>query len=184
MPMKSICVYCGSAPGRLIVYADAARALAGELVRNELQLVYGGGKVGLMGILADEVLRLGGQAIGVIPQALLEREVGHDHLTELHVVADMHERKALMAELSDAFIALPGGIGTLEELFEMFTWSQLGYHKKPVALCNIAAYYDGLLTFLQHAVDEQFLQAHYLSSLIHATDPATVIAALLNPPHA
>ncbi|MDO8301482.1 TIGR00730 family Rossman fold protein, partial [Lacisediminimonas sp.] len=132
--MKSICVYCGSSPGNAGYYQAGARAMARELVQQGISLVYGGGHVGLMGIIADEVLRLGGSVTGVIPDALMQREVGHAGLTKLHVVRDMHERKAMMATLSDGFIALPGGIGTLEELFEATTWSQLGLHDKPVGL--------------------------------------------------
>ncbi len=139
--MKSICVYCGSSPGNLPYYADAARDLAQKLVERGIGLVYGGGNVGLMGVLADETMRLGGHVTGVIPSALLEKEVGHRGLNQLHVVNNMHERKAMMAELSEGFIAMPGGIGTLEELFEVLTWSQLGYHDKPIGILNAGGYY-------------------------------------------
>lgn len=173
--MKSVCVYCGSAPGTDVRYAAAARQLAAELVRHNMGLVYGGGNVGLMGIVADEVLRCGGQVTGVIPQALLDKEVGHTGLTTLHVVANMHERKALMAELADAFIALPGGIGTLEELFEVFTWAQLGFHEKPFGLLNVLGYYDGLLNFLRHTVSQGFLQPAQLNLLLTDDDPAALL---------
>ncbi len=131
--MNSVCVYCGASPGVTHDYAVAARQLAETLVKHELRLVYGGGNVGLMGVIADEVLKLGGQVTGVIPKALMDKEVGHTGLTELHVVNNMHERKALMAQVSDAFIAMPGGIGTLEELFEVMTWAQLGFHENQSA---------------------------------------------------
>jgi hypothetical protein len=134
--LKSICVYCGSSPGRLKAYSTAARALAASLVEQNIRLVYGGANVGIMGLLADAVLQLGGEVIGVIPEALVQKEVAHTGLTELHVTQSMHERKTLMAELSDGFVALPGGIGTLEELFEVWTWAQLGFHDKPCGLLN------------------------------------------------
>ena len=155
--MTALCIYCGSASGVPTGYAAGARALAQVLVSRQITLVYGGGKIGLMGILADEALRLGGRVIGVIPQALLEREVAHQHLSQLHIVADMHARKARMASLSDGFIALPGGLGTLEELFEMLTWLQLNLHQKPVGLLNVAGYFDSLLQFLDHSTREGFV---------------------------
>jgi len=157
--MKTICVYCGSSPGRQQVYAEAARALGRALLARGLGLVYGGASIGLMGVLADTVLAGGGRVVGVIPQALARREVAHAGLTELIVTASMHERKTRMAELSDGFIALPGGIGTFEELFEIWTWAQLGIHHKPVGLLNVAGYFDALLSFLDHATQEQFLKA-------------------------
>lgn len=178
LTMKSLCIYCGASTGASPVYADAARAMAAVMVENGISLVYGGGRVGLMGVIADEVLRLGGQATGVIPQALMAREVGHAGLTQLHVVGNMHERKALMAELADGFVALPGGIGTLEELFEVFTWSQLGLHDKPVALLNAAGYYDGLIGFLEHMVRERFLKTEQAALLLHDTQPAALVARL------
>lgn len=176
--MKSLCVYCGSSLGASPAYADATRMLAKEMVDNNISLVYGGGKVGLMGVIADEVMRLGGEATGVIPKALMDKEVGHAGLTRLHIVKDMHERKAMMAALSDGFIAMPGGIGTLEELFEVFTWSRLGLHDKPIGLLNTSGFYDGLIAFLQHVVNEQFLQAEQASLLVHATDPAALVQQL------
>ena len=160
--MNRICVFCGSNPGSYSgirpEYAAAARAMASALVRSGLELVYGGGRVGLMGIVADEVLRLGGSAVGVIPRALREREVGHEGLTRLHVVETMHERKAMMADLADAFIALPGGLGTIEEIFEIWTWAQLGMHTKPVGFLDVAGYYAPLMAFLDHAVNEAFIR--------------------------
>ena len=156
--MKSVAVYCGAAAGADPVYAAAARELAAVLVAHNLGLVYGGGKVGLMGVIADEVLRLGGDATGVIPRALLEREVGHSGLTRQFVVKDMHERKAMMADLADGFIAMPGGLGTLEELFEMLTWAQLGIHAKPVGLLNVNGFYDGLIAFVAHQQAEGFVR--------------------------
>ena len=176
--MKSICVYCGSASGNSPVYAQAARSLASTLVGHNLSLVYGGGNVGLMGILADEVLRLGGEVTGVIPQSLMEKEVGHIALTQLHIVKDMHERKAMMAQLSDGFIALPGGIGTLEELFEMLTWLQLGFHQKPIGLLNVDGFYDGLLAFLNHTVAQGFLKPAHRQLLRESTDPIELIQLL------
>lgn len=176
--MKTICVYCGSSPGASPVYSEAARILAREMVGRGIGLVYGGGNVGLMGVIANEVLRLGGAATGVIPQALLDKEVGHPALTRLHVVRDMHERKAMMASLSDGFIAMPGGIGTLEELFEILTWSQLGFHDKPIGLFNVSDFYGGLIRFLQHVVKEQFLKPDHASLLLHDADPASLLDRL------
>ncbi|MFZ6774486.1 TIGR00730 family Rossman fold protein [Undibacterium sp. SXout7W] len=169
--MKAICVYCGSSAGINPAYAAGARQLAAALVNKKLGLVYGGGNVGLMGIIADEVLRLGGHVTGVIPKALMDKEVGHVELSQLHVVSNMHERKALMAERSDAFIAMPGGIGTLEELFEIFTWSQLGFHDKPLGLFNINGFYDTLLAFLQETSQQGFLRDSHLKLLYAETDP-------------
>jgi hypothetical protein len=160
--MKSIAVYCGASLGAKPLYADAARQMARALVEHNIALVYGGGKVGLMGVIADEVLRLGGEATGVIPHALLAKEVGHEGLTRMFVVKDMHERKAMMSDLSDGFIAMPGGMGTLEELFEMVTWSQIGIHSKPVGLLNVEGFYDGLVGFVRHLHDEGFVRSQHL----------------------
>lgn len=176
--MKNIAVYCGSAPGIEPVYAEQARLLAQCLVEHNIGLVYGGGKVGLMGVIADEVLRLGGEATGVIPRALLEREVGHEGLTRQFVVKDMHERKAMMASLSDGFIAMPGGWGTLEELFEMLTWAQLGIHAKPVALFNVAGFYDGLRAFASHQAQQGFLRAEHEALMLCESDPRQLVALL------
>jgi len=156
--MQSVCVFCGSNSGSRPEYAAAARELAAALVDAGLTLVYGGGRVGLMGVVADEVLRLGGRAVGVIPRPLWQREVGHTALSEIRIVETMHERKAMMADLSDAFIALPGGLGTIEEIFEIWTWAQLGMHAKPLGFLNVLDYYTPLMAFLGHAVSEQFLR--------------------------
>ncbi|AZP14225.1 LOG family protein [Undibacterium parvum] len=178
--MKSICVYCGSSPGASEIYASGARDLARVLVAHQISLVYGGGSIGLMGILADEVLRLGGHVIGVIPKALMDKELGHTQLSKLHIVQNMHQRKALMSELSDGFIALPGGIGTLEELFEMFTWLQLGIHNKPLGILNINGFYDQLIEFLKHTVKTKFLASEQLDLLIKETDPELLLQSLSN----
>lgn len=174
--IKSLCIYCGSSLGASPAYAAAARAMAKALVENNIALVYGGGRVGLMGVIADAVLELGGEATGVIPKALLDKEVGHAGLTRLHVVKDMHERKAMMAELSDGFIAMPGGIGTLEELFEVFTWSQLGLHEKPIGLLNVDGFYDGLIRFIQQLVEQRFLRGEQAGLLIHEPDALALLA--------
>jgi uncharacterized protein (TIGR00730 family) len=164
--VQRILVFCGASPGRLPEYTEAARALGRLLAERGLGVVYGGASVGMMGALADGALAAGGEVIGVIPQRLLESEIAHAGVTKLHIVDTMHERKALMAELSDAIITLPGGSGTLEELFEMFTWSQLGLHHKPIGLLDIADYWQPLLRFLQYAVDERFLRAEHLEKLL------------------
>jgi uncharacterized protein (TIGR00730 family) len=176
--LKSLCVYCGSSPGVSADYSEAACALAKEMIDSGIALVYGGGDVGLMGVIADEVMRLGGAATGVIPQALMDKEVGHHGLTRLHVVKDMHERKALMAKLADGFIAMPGGIGTLEELFEVLTWAQLGFHDKPVGLLNVNGFYDGLIQFLNHVVAQGFLKPEHASLMLHAPDAPTLLQRL------
>lgn len=176
--MKSICVYCGSSFGNQPVYADAARALAAVMVENNIGLVYGGGKVGLMGVIADEILRLGGEATGVIPQALMEKEVGHSGLTHLHIVQNMHERKAKMAELADGFVAMPGGLGTLEELFEILTWAQLGFHQKPVGVLNVDGFYDGLIAFLQNQVRCGFVKADQAELMLHAPTASMLMQQL------
>lgn len=173
--IASLCVYCGSAAGGSPAFADAARALGRELVRRDIGLVYGGGNVGLMGAIADEVMANGGRATGVIPEALMKREVGHHGLTELHVVRDMHERKAMMAELADGFIAMPGGFGTLEELFEVTTWAQLGLHQKPIGLLNVNGFYDGLTGFASHLVAEGFVRPDHARLLMHAPDAAGLL---------
>lgn len=178
--MKALCVYCGSSAGVSPRYAQEARALGALLVERGITLVYGGGKVGLMGTIADEVMRLGGQATGVIPQALMDKEVGHKGLTALHVVKNMHERKAMMAELSDGFIAMPGGIGTLEELFEVFTWAQLRFHDKPIGILNTEGYYDALLGFVTHMVEQGFVKADQAKLLMSAPDPQALLARFDN----
>lgn len=176
--MRRICVYAGSNPGSDPAYANSARELARLLAARGIGLVYGGGRVGLMGVLADTVLDAGGDAIGVMPQALVDKEIGHTGLTELHVVGSMHERKALMADLSDAFVALPGGLGTLDELFEVYTWAQLGLHRKPCGLLNVEGYYQHLADFLDHAVGERFVRDEHRDMLIVEEDPATMLERL------
>lgn len=161
MAIKSICVYCGSSPGRNEAYTVAASRLAEVLVSRDIRLVYGGAGIGIMGTLADKVLALGGQVVGVIPRALAHKEVMHGNLSELHITHSMHERKMQMAELADGFIALPGGIGTLEELFEIWTWAQLGFHDKPCGLLNVAGFYDPLIQFLDHVLAEQFVKVEH-----------------------
>ena len=173
--MRRVCIFCGSYSGVRAEYAGAARAMAAALVRSGLELVYGGGRVGLMGIVADEVLRLGGAAVGVIPRALREREVGHDGLTEMHVVETMHERKAMMADLADAFVALPGGLGTIEEIFEIWTWAQLGMHEKPIGFLDIGGYYAPLAAFLDHAVREGFIRPTMRNVVVFESDPEALL---------
>jgi len=173
--MKRVCVYCGSSSGANPIHREAAEQVGALLAARGIGLVYGGGNVGLMGAVADGALRGGGEVIGVIPSALMEKELGHAGVTKLHVVASMHGRKQLMADLSDGFIALPGGIGTLEELFETFTWLQLGFHGKPVGLLNVAGFYDHLLTFLQHTATEKFLRTEHLESLLVEADCDTLL---------
>ncbi len=173
--MKNICVYCGSNPGRLPEYRDAARLLGYEMAGRGLGLVYGGASIGVMGAVADAVLERGGQVVGVIPYSLATKEVSHDGLDELIVVDSMHERKAKMAELSDGFIALPGGWGTIEEIFEMLTWAQLGFHEKPCGLLNVAAYYDQLFAFLENAIEQQFVKEEYRPMIIMDEAPAVLL---------
>jgi uncharacterized protein (TIGR00730 family) len=175
--VKAVCVYCGSSFGTDPVYLEATRALARTFASQGIGVVYGGASVGLMGALADATLAAGGEVVGVIPQQLVDREIAHKGLTELHVVSTMHERKALMAQLSDAFVALPGGIGTLEELIEVFTWSQLGLHTKPLGVLNVNGYYDRLGAFLDHAVEQGFQPAEQRAKLVMATDPEALLAA-------
>jgi uncharacterized protein (TIGR00730 family) len=177
--VRAVCVYCGSSFGSDPAYLEATQALAGALAARGIQVVYGGAAVGLMGALADAALAAGGEVIGVMPRHLVEREIAHQGLTRLHVVATMHERKALMAELSDAFVALPGGIGTLEELIEVYTWAQLGLHSKPLAILNTNGYYEPLAAFLDHAVEQGFLAAERRAALTVAPDPQALIGAWL-----
>ena len=176
--MKRLAVYCGSSPGTDPAFADAARATGEEMARRGIGLVYGGGRLGLMGIVADAVLAGGGEAHGVIPQALIDLEVAHRGLTELHVVGSMHERKAKMTELTDAFVALPGGIGTFDELFEAWTWNALGYHAKPFALFNVAGFWDGLLAFLDTATASGFMSPARRAQLLVADDIGEAIGML------
>lgn len=161
MPLKTVCIFCGSQLGQRRAFEQAARRVGQLMVARRMTLVYGGGRVGLMGVIADTVMQAGGSAIGVIPESLAEQEVAHEGLTELHVVHSMHARKAMMAELSDAFVALPGGYGTLEELCEIVTWSQLGFHNKPCGILNVDGYYDALLRQFELGVDEGFISERH-----------------------
>ncbi len=166
-----LCVFCGSSKGTRPVFAEAARRLGEQMAARGLGLVYGGGHIGLMGVLADAVLAGGGEAVGVIPRALVERELAHSRLTALHVVDTMHQRKALMADLSDGFAALPGGYGTLDETFEILTWSQLGLHQKPVGMLNVGGFFDPLLAWARHAVAEGFIRQEHLDLLHVESSP-------------
>ncbi len=177
---KRICVFCGSNTGSRPAYGEAAERLGAVLAERNLGLVYGGGKVGLMGKLADAVLAGGGKVIGVIPQKLMRKEIAHAGLTDLRVVNSMHERKAMMAELSDAFIAMPGGFGTFEEFCEMVTWAQLGLHRKPCGLLNVEGYYGHLLGLFDHAVEEQFLHTQNRAIVLTGQDPAELLDSLLD----
>ena len=176
--MRRICVFCGSSAGARPAYAEATAEVARLLAGQGKGVVYGGGHVGLMGVLADTAMATGGEVIGVMPQALVDREIGHTEISELRVVGSMHERKALMADLSDAFIALPGGAGTLEELFEVYTWAQLGLHDKPCGLLDVEDYFSGLVGFLDHAVDERFLREEHRGMLIVEREPRALIERL------
>ena len=182
--MTRLCVFCGSNPGVNPVFREAARALAAELVARRVGLVYGGGATGLMGALADAVLAGGGEVVGVIPRGLMTAELAHAGLSHQHVVASMHERKALMARLADGFVALPGGLGTLEETLEVLTWAQLGIHRKPVGLVNVAGYWDDLLRLLGHAVREGFVRPEYAGLLLAEPSPARLLDqfAVWSPP--
>ena len=173
--MKRICVFAGSSPGANDAYRKAAVELGEALAERDVELVYGGGCVGLMGVLADAALARGGRVIGVIPHTLMLREVGHRALTELHVVDSMHERKAMMAELSDGFIALPGGFGTLEETFEILTWAQLGLHGHPCGLLNVEGYFDSLLAFLDHSVQQAFVRDAHRAMLLVDDSPRSLL---------
>lgn len=175
MKTNNICVYCGSSPGLNPAYARAAVILGKKLAERDIGLIYGGAAVGIMGVVADAVLENGGTAIGVIPRALAVKEVAHEGLTKLHVVESMHERKAMMADLADGFIALPGGWGTLEEIFEILTWAQLGFHRKPCGLLNVKGYYDHLIGFLENAFAQQFVNDLYRPILITAKEPAKML---------
>ena len=173
--MKRICVYCGSSPGVRPEYVRAARQLGQALVSRDIELVYGGGRVGVMGEIAHAVLEAGGEVIGVIPRGLVDKEVAFTDLSDLRVVPSMHERKALMVELSDGFVALPGGLGTFEEFLEVLTWAQLNIHHKPCGLLNVCGYYSKLVGFLDHAVAEQFLQSQHRSMLVMDESPAALL---------
>jgi uncharacterized protein (TIGR00730 family) len=178
MTIQSICVYCGSNAGAHPSYAEAAKAVGRALAESGLRLVYGGGQVGLMGILADAAIDAGGEVTGVIPAFLDHKEIAHPRVSDMHIVETMHERKMMMAEKADGFIAMPGGLGTLEELFEMWTWSQLGRHQKPLGLLNVNGYWDQMLGFLDHMQAEGFVEARHRKMLSCETSPEAVIEAL------
>jgi uncharacterized protein (TIGR00730 family) len=176
--IEKLCVFCGSSTGSHPAYFEAANQFGRELADAGVTLVFGGGRVGLMGVLADAVLGAGGQAIGVIPRSLVEKEIAHASLTKLHVVESMHERKALMADLADAFVLLPGGFGSWEEFCEIVTWLQLGIHRKPCAILNVAGYYDGLLALAKHALAEGFLRPSHHDMVIVESDPGALLSRL------
>ncbi|HET7710235.1 MAG TPA: TIGR00730 family Rossman fold protein [Sphingomicrobium sp.] len=176
--VRRLAVYCGSASGGSEIFADATRATARAMTENQVDLVYGGGRLGLMGLIADSVLALGGKVYGVIPHALVDLEVAHTGLTELHRVANMHERKAKMTDLADAFLALPGGIGTLDELFEAWSWNALGYHAKPFCLLNVDGFWDGLIDFCDHARDSGFMSDQRRAQLLVASTPEEALKLL------
>jgi len=179
-PLRSICVFCGSSAGDSPAFRDASLELADVLSEAEITLVYGGARIGLMGAVADRVLERDGRVVGVIPQSLLDVEIAHNGLTQLHVTDGMHERKAKMASESDAFIAMPGGLGTLEELFEVLTWAQLGYHTKPIGILNVDGYYDDLLRFIENATDRGFMRLAHKDLLHVATDAHRLLELLSN----
>ena len=179
--MEALCVFCGANPGRRPAYREAARRVGELLAERGITLVYGGGNVGLMGALADACLGANGRVIGVIPRALAEKEIAHQGLSEMHVVASMHERKALMAELSDAFIAAPGGYGTLDEFCEILTWTQLGLQRKPIGMLNVDGYFDRLLALFDHAVTEQFVKPMHRDMIVTDDTPQSLIARMRVP---
>jgi hypothetical protein len=176
--MRRVCVFCGSSVGNQRAYAEAAEALGAVLVKRGIGLVYGGGKVGLMGVIADAVMAAGGEVIGVIPQSLADREVAHAGITDLRIVDSMHTRKAMMADLSDAFIAMPGGVGTFEEFFEAVTWTQLGLHRKPCGLLNVNAFYTPLALFIDQAVSEGFIKPVHRAAIVVDSDPVRLLDTL------
>jgi len=183
--IRQVCVFAGSSPGADRAYATTARALGTALARRGISLIYGGASVGLMGILADAALAAGGRVVGILPRGLFRREVAHAGLSELRQVASMHERKAQMADLADAFIALPGGYGTFDELFEVVTWAQIGLHNKPIGLLDVDGYFDPLLALVHHAADSGFVPPDHTHLLLHETDPAALLHrfAAYTPPH-
>jgi len=186
MSLRSVCVFCGSRPGRRPEYEDAARALGRRLAADGVRLIYGGGGVGLMGTLATAVMEAGGTVIGVIPDPLATKEVAHAGVTEMRVVPSMHARKALMADLADGFIAMPGGLGTFEEVFEILTWAQLGIHAKPIGLVNTGGYFDALIALVEHAIGEGFIHPEQRALFVDAPTPETLMPRLLkhHPPAA
>jgi hypothetical protein len=177
---KRICIFSGSSPGANPIYTEAAKRLGSELATRGIELVYGGGNVGLMGVVADAALASGGKVIGVIPEALMAKELGHRGIQDLRVVKTMHERKAMMAELSDGFIAMPGGIGTFEEFFEIVTWAQLGFHSKPCALLNVNRFYDPLLRLIDHAISEHFVKTNQRDLVLVEADPVAILGRMAN----
>ncbi len=177
--MKQVCIFCGSYPGTQPFYMAAAHAMGLGLAKRNLGLVYGGGRVGLMGAVADGTLARGGKVTGVIPQSLVDRELAHTGLSELRVVTSMHQRKAMMAEIADAFIALPGGFGTLDELFEIITWAQLGFHHKPIALLNISGYFDPLTQFIEHMATEGFIKPVHRKAVLVKDDVDTLLDTIV-----
>jgi cytokinin riboside 5'-monophosphate phosphoribohydrolase len=177
--IKRICVFCGSSPGARQVYTDMAQKLGKTIVSHGMGLVYGGGSIGLMGVIADTVLKEHGEVIGVIPRSLSARELAHPYLTDLRFVSSMHERKAIMAELSDAFIAMPGGFGTFDEFFEIVTWAQLDLHAKPIGLLNVERYFDLLLTFFNHVLEERFIQSRHRQLITTSDDPEELLRELM-----
>lgn len=180
MPVQSVCIFCGSNNGKDPVYAEATRTMVAALAAAGIKIIFGGGKVGLMGVVAESALEAGAHVIGVTPQHLLEREVVHRGLTELHVVDSMHERKVMMLQMADAFIALPGGMGTLDEIFEALTLTQLGMHRKACGFLNVGGFYDRLMDFLDHAVDERFIRAEHRGMIVVETDPQRLLDGLQN----
>jgi uncharacterized protein (TIGR00730 family) len=176
--MRRVCVFCGSSVGNQPAYAESAQAMGAVLAKRGIGLVYGGGNVGLMGVVADAVMANGGEVIGVIPQSLADREIAHGGITQLHVVDSMHTRKAMMAELSDGFVAMPGGVGTFEEFFEMVTWTQLGLHRKPCGLLNVLGFYTPLAAFIDQAVSEGFIKPVHRAAVIVDSDPARLLDTL------
>ena len=176
--MKSIAVYCGSSAGKRAIYTEVAKEMGGLLAKRNMRLVYGGGKVGLMGVVADAVMDAGGEVIGVIPGFLNHKEIGHTGVTELHVVESMHERKMLMFNESDGFIAMPGGFGTMDELFEILTWAQLGLHPKPIGILNVDGYYNPFIQHVNHMMEEGFLKPIYRNMLLEAETPEALLEAM------
>jgi len=178
--MKQVCIFCGSYPGSKPVYVESAHQMGLGLAQRGLGLVYGGGCVGLMGAVADGTIAGGGKTVGVIPQSLVDRELAHKGLSEIHIVTSMHQRKAMMAEIADAFVAMPGGFGTLDELFEIITWAQLGFHHKPIALLNIDGYFDPMLTFIEHMAVEGFIKPEHRDALLVKNSVDTLLDTLLS----
>ncbi|MCF7791293.1 MAG: TIGR00730 family Rossman fold protein [Victivallales bacterium] len=180
---RAICIFCGSSFGNRNEYVNAAEQLADEFIKRNIKLIYGGAKVGLMGVLADRILKQGGEVTGIIPRSLLDKEVAHKNLTELKIVEDMHQRKYLMHEMSDAFIAMPGGFGTLDEIFEAITWGQLEIHKKPCAFYNICNYYEQLIKFIDYTSEEGFVSREYIEMIINEDNPQKLLDRIYSYKH-